>query len=439
MKLRREKDFIVKKIELIAYNGNRYDITLLRQNLSIYQSIFTNFMSGFIVIEESVDLPLHFPIIGEEKIFVSFTRPEVDGDELETYKSEFRVYKMDDRKTIGERLQHYRLFFISEEYFRSETVKVQKSYRSKLWSEMADDCFKEFLSGRKEFFVEPTLYPQNFVAGNLTPIQFLNKIAAHSISGEGNGSGYLFYEDAKKFNLQSIGKMFEQEPIETYYKQPINVFEDGEGETWKPQPIETNIRTFEKYQWRHSFDILDNLREGMYASKTVAINPITKKVEIKEFDYVKDFSKFKHLEKAMPHTSSADFVSALNSVVNVVFSYSGLENDPDQLSNYIEDHLPFRQSQFRQIQNRMVQATVSGDPRVRVGTVVEFILPDQRGKTSPNEPQELDKYLQGKYLVVSAKQELLASQYNVQLELVKDTFASEIEHVNVIEEYRNIY
>lgn len=447
-KLRREADFVVKKIEIVAFNGNAYDVTTMRKELNIYESIFENAISGSISLVDSVDLPTLLPIIGGEKIRIIFTRPDLEDDidsPLSEINVEYRIYKLDERKQIGERTQAYRLYFISEEFFRSQKSKVQKSFRNQLFSDMVKDCFDEFIFMNKPIVIEPTRYPQNFIAGNITPYNFFNLVASSSISAEGNGSGYLFYEDREQFNFVSLGKLFEQEPSETYFYQMMNALKNEAGNGWKPQNIEVNIRSAEKYIWRSSFDCLNNIGQGMYGSSTTVFDPIRQVIQKKDFNYFDEFDKFKHLGKSIIHTDEFRELFGSDSLNNLVFSYLDHANierlgpDEDLLPTFIEEHLPYRQSQFRQIRNRVIQMSVSGDPRRKVGQIIEFRLPDSRGKTNETTPQEEDKYLNGKYLIVGLRKQLLADSYYMQMELIKDSFSSDIEHVNPIEEYKDIY
>ena len=60
------------------------------------------------------------------------------------------------------------------------------------------------------------------------------------------------------------------------------------------------------------------------------------------------------------------------------------------------------------------------------------------GDSAGRNREELDKYIQGKYVVVSVAHIIKAEEYRLNLELIKDSFFSDIESRDPIEEYKNI-
>src|SRR5690606_38589324 len=103
--IRKEGDFYLDKVELIAYNGKTYGLELLRLELSIHEDIFNHTMSGALHFQDSSDLTQFLPLIGEEKLKISFTRPSEEGRGLldEYFEMEFRVYKIDHRRPEGDK------------------------------------------------------------------------------------------------------------------------------------------------------------------------------------------------------------------------------------------------------------------------------------------------------------------------------------------------
>ena len=71
--------------------------------------------------------------------------------------------------------------------------------------------------------------------------------------------------------------------------------------------------------------------------------------------------------------------------------------------------------------------------------MIEFAIPEHLGKTSKENPEEKDKYLQGKYLVLAISHMVKYGEYKMNLELVKDTFFSDIENRDPVEEYKDVY
>ena len=94
---------------------------------------------------------------------------------------------------------------------------------------------------------------------------------------------------------------------------------------------------------------------------------------------------------------------------------------------------------MEQLKRHIISTTLSGDPRVRAGHIIQFNLPEVMGKVGREFPEELDAYLQGKYLIISAAHVTEQNVYYMNLELVKDSFFSNITHRDPVKEYQDVY
>lgn len=439
LEIRQENDFIIKNIFLIAFNGKEYDINWLRSDLVIRESVFQSFVTGHIVLNDSVDLPQLFPIIGEEKLKIIFTRPAVSdtNGQLPDYEAEFRVYKMTHRNVVSDRKQEYVLHFVSEEAIKNLKNKVQKSFVDKRWSEMIENIFNKYFAGRKPLELEVTKGKHKYVVPNFMPVQFFNLAAIMSVSDEGNGSNYFFYEDQEKFNYKTLGKLFQGPVKETYFYQPANTFKD-DGIVLHRRELETDIVSFEKFKHTGTFDILSNLGQGMYASRLLTLDSVRKKYEIIDFDYKEKFDSMPHLYDNDVCTDDLDALGSPEASFRV--ATTTLDHDvvpwiaskePGIKPNKIEKWLQKRITQLLQVQNVKIVGTVSGDPRRKAGDIIEFKVPSQVGDVDAEKPQDDDKYLNGKYFVSTVIHHLSRIDYKMELELIKDTFFSGIEHIDI--------
>ena len=102
---------------------------------------------------------------------------------------------------------------------------------------------------------------------------------------------------------------------------------------------------------------------------------------------------------------------------------------------FYEEYKLHRNSQDLQILKQIVRVTLSGDPRVKAGDILEFALPEHLGKTNIDEPEQLDRYLQGKYLIAAVAHIIKPGSYMIHLELLKDTYNKELLNRNPIDEY----
>lgn len=463
-KLRTNNDFVLKKLELTAYNGATYDLTNIRVRLCMYSDIFQNCMSGTISIYDGLDLPQMFPLIGEEKLTVILTRPDenssgVDGSDplLPEYKMTYRIYKMDERDLDNDKTQVYVLHFVSEEYLKSYKTKVRKVYKDMPYSEMVEKIYNEFVHVTKPIHVEKSKFDQKFAISNLSPIEAINVFTARSISDAGLGEGYVFYEDTEKFNFVSLGSLLAGAVKEEYGFGVMNVSKNSldfpkPGE--RPEPIfnmyddfETaELRTLEKYQWSGSFDVLANQTSGMYNSKLWTYDFVRQVWEDEyDFDYEAQFQEFQHLGKEPPLTAGLDAKG--DPLSHVRLRHTNKDHDtvpwissrePGILPLNLEEYIQKRTSQLHQINNARISFTVSGDPRRKVGDVIEFLLPEVSSKVSNEFRQELDSYFKGKWLICAINHRLEMGSYHMDVEIIKDSLDSAVEHRDIIERYNEL-
>jgi len=448
--LQQPYDFIIDAVELIAYNGVSYDITQMRQDINIYEDIYSPTISGNIQVVDTMDLPHLMPLVGEEHIRIRFTKPTIgDNNSSETlpiYEKTFRIYNITDRHVENARRQIYVLHFTSDEFIKNQTQVVQKGWKKTTNSTMVQEIFDEMVFIDKPLVIEPTRYEQNFVAGNLNPFQFFNLMASRSVSDEENGSMYLFYEDKDQYNFVTIGKLFQQESEADFIYQPANLKDDSTFNFFSSlSDIRNDLINVEAYFHAGNFNILQNAQRGMYASKLIHVDGIRQKFEIQEFKLDEVFDSFRHVSNEKPWTQTLEFLQTTDANIKLIHSdkdrdvQDHLSIDPDIFSSKPEEFLLPRSSQINQANTTKLVISAPGDPRRTAGKVITFHLPQNASDVSDERPQELDNYLQGRYLIASLRHQIKPTRYSLSMELIKDTLHTPIEHIDVADKYSNIY
>ncbi len=444
--IRREGDFYIEYVKLIAFNGVEYKLELLNLEFSIYEDLFSHTMSGHISFQDSSDLPQLLPLIGQELVKFRFTRPAESGRGLldEYYEMEFRVYKMDSRRPETQKfnIQNYTLHLVSKELITDLKKKIWRTYVDMPYAAMVEKIFNEFLESGKSLEFEPTMYDFKYAASGLSPFQTISILASRSISSEGNGCFYTFYEDMDKFNFVTVGKLMKQAPEARYLSQMANVLEDQGSVKQRDRTIDEDMRRVENYLFTGSFDVVEKLQNGMYAQQLIAVDTLRKIWKKYDWDYKAEFEGLPHLDVADIHTADLDALGSPPTVMRLMETTKDHDTvpwiaarEPGIKPNHIEEYVLKRASQLQQTLVNKLHVNVSGDPRRRVGKVIEFMLPNHYGTIDqfhrPDPPQ--DRYLAGKYLIVGLKHRLEASKYYCEMEIVKDSFAQEIEAVDAID------
>jgi hypothetical protein len=449
--LRQENDFILKKVELIVPRaGGTYDMKLQRAKVDISQDIYTGSMVGEMDVFDSMDMPQMMPFLGDEKIRFVFTRyaasdnPDVN-DELPDFDMTFRIYSVSGRTSNNTKAQTYTIHFVSEEFIKNFKTRIKMGFKDTTYSDMVQKVYDQKIKTNKPIVVEKTKYEYDFVSPNITAFELFNQLASKSLSDEGNGPAYFFYEDTQQFNFVSIGKLLQQEPAEKYIYQVANVLDEAEG-LYKPRTIASDMIRAQNYRHTGTFNTLKNLASGMYGSHAITIDPIRRMIKRVEFDITQEFDKFKHLHPVKPFTDDLDALKAPDAHMRVVFTNKDQETlewiggkDASIKSSNIEEYLLHRTSYIHQMNTTKMGIVVSGDPRRKAGEIIEFLLPQNMGNVNKENPQELDSYLQGKFLITAIKHTITTNSYQMHMEIVKDTFFSDIKHVDPTQVYKNIF
>lgn len=465
--LRHPYDFSIDYVKLYPWNGGEpIDITNIRGQINIYEDIFNSCLTGSIQLIDAWDIPVLYPLIGEEILEISWKRPGTkEGNNTTTqpsptdllnnfpkdlqkavevkpstiWKMKFRIVKMTDRILQRDKTQSYTLHFISPEAIQNKKKKVSKGYKKKLYSDIVKDIFDSYIKVNKTIECEKTKYEQDFCVAHWTPAQAINIIASRSIPAKNNGSTYVFYESLKNFHFVSLETLFQQEPKETILYQWKNVWLNVLN-----RDINDEVRSVDEYDFVEYFDVLSNLQHGMYAAKLLTYDLVRQRSFEHIFDYIKEFDNHKHLEK---NKLCSDKLDALGEPYEARFDLMSTNKDHDTLPwitgrepgikpTRIEDYVLPRQSQFQQINNVRVAITLPGNTDRKVGDIISFALPN--AMAAPEYWHEAEKYVSGRYLIAAIRHRLEKNGYVNDIELIKDSFFKQIEYVDPVPIYEKL-
>lgn len=479
---RNENDYILHYLKIVAYNGAEYDFQSHFIEFSYEESIFETGLHGSIFVKDSVDYPTLLPMIGEERIKASFTRldeTKTDGTELPALKFDLPVYQMDGKRQVGnsKKRQNYTLCYGSEIAFKNLNTVVCKRYKNMPYSDMVKDICKTYLGyDEKKIDIEPTMYPMDYIVQNLTPLSAIRKLSQRSTSASmeskgssidssagKNGHLYVFFEDRDMVHYATLPYLIKQpadKKITILYK-PKNIGFEGEGLGAKTRPIEEDLYNVQYLHKDDGFDVIKSAASGEGTSSLLTVDPIRRKSKVRAMDLrgsgeIKDggveplpnstWEDFSHMQTGKPWTDKNKMFTNPMVNMNMVVGDSGQENHPyissrdsSILPYFPEGFLNQRQSQKMQFLKHIVMVELSGDPRVKAGSVINFKYPEHMGKLGKHAPEEMDRYMQGDYLVVSVAHVVKNARYTMTLELIKDSVFADIKHRDPVKEYENIF
>jgi hypothetical protein len=403
----------VTKLNLISHSGKTISIIGLMKEISLYEDLFSNTLSGYIMIEDSLDLINNIPLIGQELLEIEFKTPTLTSKISKT----FYVYKLQHR-TAKRRLQTYMLNFCSQELIFSENSKVSAAFSGNI-TDTVTSIFRDpkYLASSSLLYTEKTSNQYSFIAPYWTPFATINWLTGKSLNSKGVPN-YLFYETNQSFEYVSVDKLISAAPEREY------IFSDVDSNT----AVGHDGVMDEKYKYVQSmdtavtFDYLRNLNAGMYSSKLYTMDMTTKNINVSTFDYVDDFSKSNHLEK-FP-LRGPDLLR--KKIASLYFIHkNNYQNDAFRQQGYSKFFLQ-RNSLLEQLSAFKISIRVHGRTDIKAGSIITFTIPEMREILGSDiDTYAKSDYFSGRYLVTAIRHQIISGVHSMTMEIVSDSFVKQ--------------
>ena len=415
-------DVSIDKIEVISANGYGQEITNQVVNIEIYEDLFSPFISGVIGVKETIDYINLFPLVGEVYINIkvrtpSFTDPDMIIDD------QFVIYKVGNRVTTGDRNMVYTLHFMSREALVDTNKKISRSYSGKI-SDIVQDIVKNKnygLESTKNLNYEETISATKFVSNYWSPVASINYIAERATS-VGYHPNYIFFENRDGFNFVSLNKLYtlnvKHEFVSDAFMRKIN-------------PNGTSTRDVEEEYKRIIdinipvvYDYLERASSGMYGSKKISYDILSKKYSVKNFDMRDGFDEHDHLNPHSPVSSKA-IIRPDQMILNSKYYYGNFNGYGDVTQN---SSIQTRLSLMKQAEATKIEITVPGRTDYTVGDKVNLIL-NKFNTIKQNDSDEdvIDNMFSGNYLISSINHTIDREKHECVMELIKDSFRVDLE------------
>lgn len=428
-----------EKLLLIPTAGAPFDISDLVAEVSIYQDLFSHYMTCELVLRDAISISRSIPANEEELLNGGLTGGELlimqyysENDPMIT--NCFAMYSRSARTKESDTTEVFILSGISLEAFDAFPRKISRAFGGQNGNEihkMVESVVREFLYSRntrdvysgilkdfkalieKQVIVEETSGKHRFVIPNLSVDDTIDFFANEADSPD-HIPQYLFYENYYGFNFWNLGTLAQGNPVMEYIYTEYNI-----------DPSDTDKTKITSYTVKKENNLLKNAKSGLFGSKIIAIDMIKKKKTETVFDYNKEFKKFKTLQPyKQKGTSHPD--------VNVTMMTTRMGHDCSCPQLGLENHLPKRIDRFlgarrsytNHIMNTMLSVMVPGTTSLNVGDTVLLKFPIKNALTDSKEVI-LDKDLSGKYIITKLRNKFNGigdkSSFITIFECIKDT------------------
>lgn len=411
-------DYTLNELVIESNNGRKVVLNHLFDAFSIVEDIFTNYTYGNLALTDSIDLYQSLPILGGEKVSITY---RTDGDR-DFITREFVVYNVVSNPKAVDKFVSLTLSLVSIEAILDQNKLISKSFVNQKSSDIASIVFNE-LGSEKSIEVDETLHLQNMVIPNWTPFQCLNWLSTVSLPVDRKGSLFLLYEDKDQYNFKTLENIIDQEPVKELNDQNNRISRRDVGDNFNF----SSISSFNPVSSTN--DILKSMQEGMYASRVISYDNVSKQHRETSFDYYGEFADFTHLNKfelnggKFEHTSSDQRLSYVTTkTYRQESAYFSDILGSDAFSQRIEDIMPYRSSQLSQLLAKMYRINISGDSDLTCGKVISLKLTTT---TDNDELDSLNRYYTENVLITKCVHNFTLNSYEISLDVSSDTMSDD--------------
>jgi len=409
--------------DLTIYPANKQpqNIKSLLVDLSYFEDIYSFAISGYVKLRDATGIIEKLNLSGNETISLSF-----DTSSTGTRKKQFfKLYTIPSRQPIGPMNSEFiKLYFCSEELLLSEQIKVTKAYSTEI-SNIVRNILSEKLRVQKPMFIDSTTGTYNFNIPTLKPFEAISWLSIYARPTYNNliGADMLFYENKDGFYFKSLSNLYQQQIYRTYKYQQQNVS--------KSTLPESSITVLD-FEFVKAFNSLEDIEAGTFANRLITLDPLTRKVNVKDFKYSdyggKKLNEGTVLEETQNRLGKTQS-EAVTGKIKLAISNSdqrkkswaqNAQNNSVAPDIFVETFIPNRTAQMALANYTLVKIKIPCDPGLKVGDVINFQLPSISSK-------ELDMTYSGRYLVTAIRH-IIRSEGGSEsvLEIAKDSETNRI-------------
>lgn len=419
--LQRPGDVNIERLQLISTRNLAVDLDDYLVEFNLYEDMFSQGLSGSILISDHRNLVSTMPIVGEELLVVKFTTPTFPTSIEKT----FRVTSVTDKQIVsGQTAHRYILHFISHELSLDMNAPLFKSFDGVIHDVVAE-IFTDYVSLDAPLkILAETKNKVKFVSPGWSAFKCINWLASKSIPAEGKACNFLFWESNKSFYFTNLETLFQTKRytgVYTYAPNNVRINNDRD--------IAREMFLTESVEIVTSIDHVKNYTNGYLSNRLIELDLMNKKYEFIDYDHTEKYSEYKHMsDSAMPFFAESTLRNPLS---NVRFypKHNKLFNDFEENINEVyKDIHGNRLSNMLELDNFKLNLVVPGRTDVEVGQMIYLLYPnisprDQSDKVKDN----LDPMYTGAYLITGIRHQITGIKHKMIMEVTKDCLSGNID------------
>ena len=402
-------DYKISTLTIATSDGNSVDVRNIMIELDIYEDIFSPTMTGSLTLSDAGDIISSFGLHGNEYLLINIDKPTLD----KPIKKIFRIYKIADRDFNTTAAQSYTLHFCSEELILSTQALISKSYKGLTIDKMVNDILKNRLKVSpdklKNGIFSTTTGNFNLIVPRMQPLEAIQWLVPRAYNTGENL--FFFYENRDGFNFTSYENLIKIPSYATYSRSVVLEREPSE-----------NFNSVNFISVVQDFDIIKSMRFGAYTSTLLSLDLVNRRFSSKTYGY-KDLNSKALLNKQPPINEMKNRLgfSAFDSHSSMVKFVATSDSDTTSNPANIQNWMPQTASRLAQINAFKVIISIPGDVLMKVGNVVNLIIPKMQVQEHKTTNDDLRT---GRYLVSSVHHKFMGDIMSTIVELLSDSVNS---------------
>ena len=410
--LRFAGDVSIDKVKIITAKGFYQDVGAQVINIQFYEDLFAPFITGSLILKDSLDLVNLFPFIGEEYLELEISTPTLDKNNI---KGKYYIYKMTNREMSGDKSVVYQLHFISVEAVVDLNKKTSRVFGDKI-SKMIEPFIKDKtfgLESDKKVFIEETLNNTKYISNYWTPIENIMYLADTAINTNRSPS-YVFFENRDGFYFISLERLYTNAVFQDFvYDKYTRDDRPGGGSVRNPEKdfkriLEISIPT--------AFDYMDRIRSGMLSSRQVSYDVTKKTYSAKNYNMFQRFEQQKHLNK-YPINSDRSIFRASSRIINYPKNFGNFNGFGDVTNAKSNQE---RISLLKLAEANKINITVPGRCDYTVGQKIKLDL-KRIEPLSKKDGDTTDKMFSGNYIIAAINHYVDKQKHECYMEIIKES------------------
>lgn len=274
----------VSRCSIMKPDGFTIDILPQLDFVNIYEDLYSPFMSGYIVLADTFDLPGVFGRAGRDMLYLQVKTPGINEEQW--INRVFVIYKMTNRVEFADRLQGYKLHFVSSE-FAADMIRTTSKAYSGTPSDIIADILDNELKTDLPYISEKTSNVIKYTSNFWSPSKNFSYCAEHATNSN-SAATYMFYENRDGFNFRSL----ESINLDSFIMNDFHgndFISDVETDdksmrfvTATRDPI-MSYKSVLELKIEKTYDFLDDYKNGMIKTKLYSHDILTKRLDIKNY------------------------------------------------------------------------------------------------------------------------------------------------------------